>query len=112
MIKIDSVGFGEITIDGKIYYSDMIIWWDGKKEYREKIHEFTLDDFMALTHGKPTSIIIGTGENEMFKIEEEAKTMAKKMKILLYIETSKKAIEIFNAFVAEGEKPIAVIHTG
>ena len=112
MKKIDSVGFGEIIIDGKTHFSDVILFWNGEIEYIPKSHELEFDDFMSLTEFKPTAVIVGTAENEIFIISKEVRAMAKRLKILLYIEPSTEAAEIFNAFMAEGEKPIAVIHTG
>lgn len=111
MVRIDSTSSGEIVIDGKTYYSDMIIWWDGKKEFKIKTHRFTLDDFLSLAKKKPDSIVIGTGQTESVEISEKAKEMADRKNIMIYIENSPKAIEIFNGFVADGKKAVAVIHT-
>lgn len=111
MVRIDSTSSGEIVIDGKTYYSDMIVWWDGKKEFKIKFHQFTLDDFLSLSKRKPGFIVIGTGQGESVEISEKAEEMAEIKKIMIYVEKSPKAIEIFNGFIADGKKAVAVIHT-
>jgi hypothetical protein len=111
MVKINSTKFGEITINGKIYYSDMIVWWDGKKEYREKSHVFDIEEFQRLAERKPEIIVIGAGHSSAVKVPPEVEDTAEMRKISIYVENSPKAIELFNAFVAEKKKVVAVIHT-
>ncbi|MEM7822858.1 MAG: MTH938/NDUFAF3 family protein [Candidatus Aenigmatarchaeota archaeon] len=110
MVKIDSTSFGEITIDGKTYDSDMIVWWDGKVEYREKSHVFGLDEYARIATRRPECIIIGTGQMGIVRIEQQVFDMAREQGIEIYVETSPKAIKIFNAFVNSGKKTVAVIH--
>ena len=57
MVRIDWVKFGEITIDGKTYYSDMAVWWDGKKSMAAKSHEFDIMRLENLAAKKPEIIV-------------------------------------------------------
>lgn len=111
MVKIDSVKFGEITIDGKIYYSDMVVWWDGKIEYREKSHIFGLDKFVSLLKKDPEIIVAGTGISGVVKVTQEVRDEVELKRIKLIVEPSKDASEIFNDLVSGGKKVVAVIHT-
>ena len=111
MVRVDSVRFGEITIDGKIYYSDINVWWDGKVEYKEKTHEFTMSDFVRLAEKNPEIIVIGTGINGICKVLEEVEMAAEDKGIEIFKELSPKAAEMFNAFVADKRKAVAVIHS-
>lgn len=111
MIEINSVKFGEITIDKKIYYSDMIVWWDGKIEYREKSHEFGMDDFLSLLKSKPEIIVIGTGMSGVCRIPEEVEQTASDKGVEIFKELSPKAAEMFNAFVADRKRAVAVLHS-
>jgi hypothetical protein len=45
------------------------------------------------------------------KIPDEVIQLAQDKKVELYMETSPKAGEVFNAFAGDGKKAIAVIHT-
>ena len=111
MVKITSVRFGEVEIDGKTYFSDMIVWWNGKIEYREKSHTFGMSDFLKLAEKKPAIIVIGTGMNNICKVLDEVKQAAEDKKIEIYQELSPKAAKMFNGFVVDKKKAVAVIHS-
>ena len=111
MVKINSVKFGEIEIDKKVYYSDMIVWWDGKIEYREKSHELGMSEFLKLLERKPEIMIIGTGIEGICKILEEVEQTAKDKGVEIFKEVSPKAAEMFNAFVADKKRVVAVLHS-
>lgn len=111
MVRIDSTSFGEIVIDGKTYYSDMIVWWDGKIEYRTKSHTVDMSEFLKLMQKEPEAVVIGTGQIGVVKILPEVNQTAEDKQVDLFIDQSKKAIQIFNGLVADGKKAVAVIHT-
>lgn len=111
MVKINSVTFGEVEIDKKTYFSDMIVWWNGKIEYREKSHNFTMSDFLKLAEHGPEIIVIGTGMNDMCRVLEEVEQAADDKGIEIFREASPKAAEMFNGFVADKKKVVAVIHS-
>ncbi len=111
MVKIDSVKWGELKIDGKLYYSDMYVYWDGKAEMRKKSHLFDMDEFVKLLQKDPKIIVVGTGFNGVVKVPEEVSQMAEDKKVELFLETTPKAAEVFNAFAGEGKKVIAVLHS-
>jgi hypothetical protein len=112
-MKIEWVKFGEISINGKVYYSDVIAYWDGDVELRQKSHVLGHNEFLRLARKEPDMIIIGTGFKDflVIKIPEEVEDLAKQKKIEIFVEDSIKASEIFSALVNDGKKAIAVIHT-
>ncbi len=111
MVDIDSVKFGEIVVKGKTYFSDMIVWWDEKIEYRDKIHVFDMSEFLKLVERAPEIIVIGLGMQKSLKILPEVEQVAADKGIEIFSEISSKAAEIFNAFLADGKKAVAVIHS-
>jgi hypothetical protein len=111
MVKITSVSFGEVEINGKTYFSDMIVWWDGKIEFRTKSHTFGMSEFLKLAEKKPEIIVIGVGMNNMCRILDEVKQAAEDKKIEIYQELSPKAAKMFNGFIADRKKAVAVIHS-
>ncbi len=111
MVEITNVKFGEIEVDKKIYYSDMIVWWDGKVEYRAKSHVFDISDFLKLLEKKPEIIVIGTGMNGICRILEEVEQAAEDKGIMIFKELSPKAAEMFNGFVADKRRVVAVLHS-
>ncbi len=110
MVDIDSISFGEIVIDGKTYYSDMTVWWDGRLDFRKKSHVFDINEFTALLKRKPEVIVVGTGQQGILKIPPEVKRYAEQKKVKLFIDISPKAVDIFNAMVADNKKVVAVMH--
>ena len=110
MVRIDSTKFGEIVIDGKTYYSDVRVWWDGKVEMRESSHTLEMNEFTALLRKKPEILVVGTGDPGTLKILPEVVQAAEDQKVEIFTETSSKATEMFNAFVADKKKVVAVIH--
>ena len=113
MVRIDATSFGELVVNGKTYYSDMIVWWDGKVEYREKSHQLDMSEFVKLLRKRPEAVVVGKGQSApkgTLKILPEVLQAAEDQGVEIFAETSSKAIEMFNAFVADKKKVIAVIH--
>lgn len=111
MVNIDAVKFGELKIDGRIYYSDMVVWWDGKTEFRKKSHIFNTEEFKRIMKRKPGSVVIGTGLVDAVNVPDDVREIADKKKIKLFVDLSTNAIDIFNGLVKTRKRPVAVIHT-
>jgi len=111
MVRIDFVKFGEVSVDSKIYYSDVIVCWDGSVEYVPKDRIISPRDMKKILNREPTDLVIGTGIEGAIRISENAVSVAKERKVNLFIDLSKKAAQIFNGFIADGKKAVAVIHT-
>ena len=111
MVRIDSTSFGDVIVDGKTYYSDVTVWWNGKVDFRDKMHVFGMKEFLRIVEKKPEAVVLGTGQHGVVQVPDEVMEAADKHKIDLFIETSPKAIKIFNSFITEGKKAVAVIHS-
>ena len=110
MVQIDSLKFGEIKIDGKDYYSDVVVWWDGKIEMVVKTHQFGMSELLNLLKKKPQVVILGTGVESCVEILEEVQMEMENRGLLFFVESSSNALEVFNAMVNEGKKAVAFIH--
>jgi len=108
--NIDSTKFGEITINGKTYYSDMTIYWNGKLSYRSKEHIIELGELMKILRAGPEIIVLGTGHDSTIKITAETMAWANNKKVQIYKEITPKAAEIFNAFANDGKKVVGIFH--
>lgn len=111
MVMIDSTSFGEISVDGKTYYSDMVVWWDGKVDYRQKSHEIGIEEMASLLRRRPDTIVIGTGQQGVVRLLPKAEELATQANVEIFQETSPKAVTIFNGLIAQKRKAVAVIHT-
>ena len=110
MVKIDSVKFGEIDIDGKTYYSDVAVWWDGRVELISKEHRFNMDRLALLTKKGPEIIVVGTGMQGIVRVLPEVIQTCEDGKIRLYSDPTEKAIDVFNGLFLQGKKVAGLFH--
>jgi hypothetical protein len=112
MVLINSTEFGSITIDGKIYYTDVIVSWDGEiKEARTFArHFFDSNEFEQLMRKNPEVIVIGTGDSGYLKVSDEARKLCKQRNVEIIDIVSKKAIEKVNENLKRGKRVIGFIH--
>jgi hypothetical protein len=113
MVLINSTEFGSITIDGRTYYNDVIVFWDGEiKEARTFIrHLFGNNEFQELMRKGPEVIVVGTGDSGFLKVSDEVRKLCKQKNVELVEMISKRAIEKFNENLKRGKKVIGFIHT-
>ena len=110
-MNIDSYSFGKMVIEGKSFNSDLIIypekvdasWW------RKVGHRVQLEDLTAVLTASPEVLIIGTGYMGLMKVPEELRKELRKKSTELYIEDSRRAVEIFNSINTK-IKTIAAFH--
>ena len=110
MVQIDSVSFGEVKIDGKVYYSDVIVWWDGKIEMIPKNHQFGMSELIRLLKKSPDAIVLGTGFEEAVVILEEVVHKVEDDGIRFFPERSQNAVEVFDGMMALGKKAVLQMH--
>jgi len=110
MPKINSIKYGEIQIDKKTYYSDMLLFWDGKKALLEKTHIIDLNLLEKILKKRPDSIVIGVGLEGTVKLGPGIREVLKKAKVKLFIDKTLNAMEIYNALQAQGKRVAAIIH--
>ena len=110
-MKIEHYSFGTITIDGKSYTSDVIIypervdssWW------RKQGHSLHIVDLKDVIPAGPEILIVGTGHSGAMVVPEETLSYLKSKGIDVHIARTDKAVELFNKF-QKNKKTIAVLH--
>lgn len=110
-MKITHYSFGRIEINGKTYTSDVIIFPDRVDEswWRKEGHFLQIDDLSDAVKEKPEIIIIGTGYYGVMKISDEALSFLTSKNIIVHVEKTDKAVELFNK-IRSGKKVIALLH--
>jgi len=111
MVEINEVTFGEVKIDGKIYYSDMIVWWTGEREFRIKSDILHEDEFRKFLEKEPEILIVGTGIIGHLLVPTNVKELAQRKNVELYVESSERAMDLFNAFIADRKHVVVLMHT-
>ena len=108
---IDSYQFGRITVNGKEYTSDVIIfpytvdgnWW------RNTGHELRLEDITGVITENPEALIIGTGASGLMKVRPEVQQTAQAQDIKLIVEATDKACNTYNQLCLS-QKVVAALH--
>jgi hypothetical protein len=108
---IESYVFGRMTISGKVYTSDLIVfpdrilsgWWrnTGHRLCLEDLKEVLVEDFEVL--------VVGTGFMGLMKVDQEVLQYARSHAIQLVIEKTKKAAEDFNNLFSR-KKAVGAFH--
>ena len=101
MVKINSTKFGEVMIDGKTHYSDVIVFFDGTIEYREKDWVIEEDEFKKIIQRNVNIIIVGTGQQGTMSVSDKVRELANYMKIKIVEMKTPYAIELFNAYASQ-----------
>ena len=97
-MKIEHYSFGRITIDGKTYTSDVIIyqgrvdssWW------RKEGHNLNIADLTDVINAKPGVLIVGTGSSGLMKVPKETISHLESKGIKVHVSLTEKAVELFN----------------
>lgn len=108
--EIENLEFGEVTIGGKTYYSDIYINVFGKVEHITKKHRWGLDEIKPLLEGNPSCIVIGKGMEGAVSLETRMIGILKEKKISLFVDSTRNAVDIYNGLVADKKKVAGIFH--
>ena len=108
---INSYSFGVITINGKKYRSDVIIYPEKIDEewWREEGHNLCLEDIEELLEYKPDVLIIGTGYLGLMKVPEDIQSSIEEKDIEIHVLKTKDAVDKYNE-VNPSKKTVAALH--
>lgn len=110
-MNIENYSFGKITIDGRQYKSDVIIYPDkvDSSWWRKEGHKLQIADLTEVVNSRPEVLIIGTGYSGVMIVPEETISYLKSKGIKVYIERTTKAVELFNK-LQKDRKVVAALH--
>ncbi len=103
--KIDKIKFGSITIAGEKYDHDILIRLDGKVEKRKKklsrqvfgtSHILSLAETKFVYHHGAKKVIIGSGQEGMLKLSDEAAAFFKKKGCKVKLLPTPEAVRAWN----------------
>lgn len=110
---IESTAFGVMTIDGRTYTSDLIIFPDGRVTdgwWRRSGHVLTVDDVLAVVDASPDLIVAGTGTSGRMRPESGLVTFLAEREIAFIAKPNVRAVAIYNEKIASGIKTGACFH--
>ncbi len=108
---IDSYDFGQITIDGRRYNRDVIIFSDNVKDgwWRREGHRLSLEDLVDVFEAEPEVLVIGTGYSGLMKVPHDVQDYMKSKNIELVVENTRQACQTYNR-LSQFKKVVAAFH--
>jgi hypothetical protein len=108
---IEAYQFGEITISGRNYHNDVIVYPDhvDSKWWRKQGHALDIDDIKDVLAAKPDVIIVGTGQPGMMRVSEETRDKIRDLRIEMIVAPTEKACKEYNRIASE-KKAVACLH--
>jgi len=110
-MKIEHYSFGTITIDGKTYISDVIVYPDkvDPSWWRKEGHSLRIVDLQDVISFNPEILIVGTGQSGAMVVPEETIAYLKGRNIDVHAVRTGKAVELFNKHQNE-KRVVAALH--
>jgi len=110
---IDSAAFGTMTIGGRTYTSDLIIFPDGRIRdgwWRRHGHRLTVDDILILIEAAPECIVAGTGTSGRMRPDANLAPFLEARDIALIAVPNDRAVQIYNEKCCQHANVAACFH--
>jgi hypothetical protein len=110
-MNIEYYSFGKITIDGRKYTSDVIIYPDkvDSSWWRKEGHKLQIVDLTEVINAVPEVLVIGTGYSGVMVVPKETVSHLESKGITVYIERTTRAVELFNE-LQKDKTTVAALH--
>jgi hypothetical protein len=110
-MMIDSYDFGRITIDGKRYNTDLLVFPNKVKTgwWRKEGHRLQITDLKEVLEAKPEVLVVGTGYSGMMNVPPETRKCIESEGIELIVQKTAEACQTFNHLI-ESRKVVAALH--
>jgi hypothetical protein len=112
-LRIDGFLFGKMTIGGREFTSDLILYPDGHVQdnwWRAQGHSLLPDDITTVLDAAPEKLVIGTGASGMMRVSDSAVELCKNRGIEVEIYCTAGAMTKFNEAVEAGTVVAACFH--
>ena len=108
---IDSYDFGRITVNGKSYTADLLVFPDKIKAdwWRKKGHRLHVADLKEVLEAKPEVLVVGTGYSGMMDVPLETRNYIESEGIELVVQKTSEACKTFNRLY-ESRTVVAALH--
>ncbi len=112
MARIEKYSFGSITIDGRTYKADLIIYPDKVQEnwWRKSGHTLHVDDIREILDEPPDVLIVGQGDSARMELDSRVKDVLNRLQVELFAAATGPACTKFNELSESGKKVVAALH--
>ena len=110
-MTIESYRFGSITVNGKTYNSDIIIYPDRVRDswWRKSGHSLCLEDIEEVLAFKPDLLIVGQGKPGLMSVPPSVRETVRQRGIELAAMPTEKAVRRYNELSGE-KRVVAAVH--
>ncbi|OGL43079.1 MAG: hypothetical protein A2149_05025 [Candidatus Schekmanbacteria bacterium RBG_16_38_11] len=111
-MHIENYSFGTITVDGKVYERDLIIFPDKIKSgwWRKEGHSLLTEDLDEVLRYKPEVLIVGRGASNCMEITSATQRALSEKNIKLFESDTYKAVQLFNELTRQGKNVVGAFH--
>lgn len=111
-MHIDSYSFGSITVDGKVYEADLIIFPDRIKTnwWRRKGHSLAREDLDEVIVYKPEVLVVGRGASGCMDIPASTRRLLEEERIELIDRNTDEACQLFNEQIKKAKRAAGAFH--
>ena len=111
-MRIDSYTVGSMTVNGKRYTSDLIIFPDKVESYwwRADGHSLCMEDLKDVVAYAPEVLIIGRGTESCMVVPEDIKKELEEKNIKVIDTNTDDACQIFNDLLSDKKKVVGAFH--
>ena len=110
-MMINSYDFGRVTVDGKRYSTDLLVFPDKIKAgwRRKEGHSLQIQDLTEVLETKPDVLVVGTGYSGLMDVPPETRAHIESEGIELVVQKTSEACKTFN-HVVESRTVVAALH--
>jgi hypothetical protein len=110
--RITRYSFGNITVDGKTYSRDVIIYPDEvfSPWWRSKGHLLQLEDLQQVIQRKIPILVVGTGASGVMRVPEPLIKELALYGMEVKVQPTYQAVNTYNHIEAGGGKAAAALH--
>jgi hypothetical protein len=111
-MKIDAYSFGSMTVEGRVYDKDLIVFPDRVKSgwWRKEGHTLLIEDLEEVLNYKPQVLVVGRGAYGVMEIPLSTKEALKRHSIEVIDKDTDEACKIFNRLIQEGKRVVGAFH--
>ena len=108
---IDSYSFGSITVNGRRYTADVIIYPDrvDSSWWRKEGHNLCMEDLREVLRYQPEVLVIGKGKPGLMSVGNDLIEQLSQLGIEVRAAPTAKAVKLYNELSA-GKKAVAALH--
>jgi len=102
-MRVTAYSFGNISINGAPYTSDVIVFQDrvNGSWWRKQGHYLQPADLEEVVAARPQAVVIGTGHSGMMQVPSDTVEFLERKGIEVHVSKTGKAVDVFNRLAGE-----------